>query len=445
MKYTKYIIGVLIGVLILSSVSASASTLQGYQGGTGISTATSSDVGKVLTVSSSTPYLTYTLSVATGGFTTSTLAGLQDIVWQLQSGNNLLSITTSTLPSTITLTVTTTPTFSSLNVSATTTLNGVVIAGTGYTPYPEYTFGPDTNTGLDSSAPDVMNLVNGGTNTITMTSSNRVGIGTSTPATKLVVNGTSTVAGNSIVSGQMTISSLGTGLVKSTAGALGNATSGTDYAPATSGSSILKGNGSGGFSAATNGTDYLASSTINVGTGLSKTSDSASTTFTNTGVTSTVAGTNITQSVNGGTVTINTTTTPSFTTVNGINPSTFLTNVTNPKVIQWSASYSTSTQTFTEPIFTFQTTSTIQKIYVASRDSANTLDWNLMYSTDLTAATSTMFKVLSATRTTTSTPTSAKLITSFASSTPGLGQTLTLWSEKASSTITSFTIWYTEQ
>ena len=313
MKYTKYIIGVLIGVLILSSVSASASTLQGYQGGTGISTATSSDVGKVLTVSSSTPYLTYTLSVATGGFTTSTLAGLQDIVWQLQSGNNLLSITTSTLPSTITLTVTTTPTFSSLNVSATTTLNGVVIAGTGYTPYPEYTFGPDTNTGLDSSAPDVMNLVNGGTNTITMTSSNRVGIGTSTPATKLVVNGTSTVAGNSIVSGQMTISSLGTGLVKSTAGALGNATSGTDYAPATSGSSILKGNGSGGFSAATNGTDYLASSTINVGTGLSKTSDSASTTLVNTGVTSIVAGTNITVSNATGTVTVNTTTTPSFT------------------------------------------------------------------------------------------------------------------------------------
>ncbi len=189
------------------------------------------------------------------------------------------------------------------HISATTTVDGVILAGNNYTPYPEYTFGPDPNTGLDSTAPDVMNLVNAGINTMTLTSSNRVGVGTTTPATALVVNG------------DITQTTLSTGLVKSTSGKLINATSGIDYAPATSGTSILKGNGSGGFSAATNGTDYLASSTINVGTGLSKTSDSASTTFTNTGVTSTVAGTNITQSVNGGTVTINTTTTPSFTSI----------------------------------------------------------------------------------------------------------------------------------
>jgi microcystin-dependent protein len=42
------------------------------------------------------------------------------------------------------------------------------------------------------------------------------------------------------------------------AGGFGSATSGTDYAPATSGSAILKGNGSGGFSAAAAGTDYVA-------------------------------------------------------------------------------------------------------------------------------------------------------------------------------------------
>jgi hypothetical protein len=42
------------------------------------------------------------------------------------------------------------------------------------------------------------------------------------------------------------------------AGGFANAASGTDYAPATSGSSILKGNGSGGFSNASAGTDYLA-------------------------------------------------------------------------------------------------------------------------------------------------------------------------------------------
>jgi hypothetical protein len=52
-------------------------------------------------------------------------------------------------------------------------------------------------------------------------------------------------------------------------GGFSSAVSGTDYAPATSGSAILKGNGSGGFSSAVAGTDYLAFSgtaKISVGT-----------------------------------------------------------------------------------------------------------------------------------------------------------------------------------
>lgn len=48
----------------------------------------------------------------------------------------------------------------------------------------------------------------------------------------------------------------GSGLVKVASGVASVASSGTDYAPATSGSSILKGNGSGGFSNAASGTDY---------------------------------------------------------------------------------------------------------------------------------------------------------------------------------------------
>lgn len=48
----------------------------------------------------------------------------------------------------------------------------------------------------------------------------------------------------------------GSGIAKLTSGVLGTATSGTDYAPATSGSSLLKGNGAGGFSNASAGTDY---------------------------------------------------------------------------------------------------------------------------------------------------------------------------------------------
>lgn len=47
-----------------------------------------------------------------------------------------------------------------------------------------------------------------------------------------------------------------TGILKATSGVLSTASSGTDYAPATTGSAILKGNGSGGFSDASAGTDY---------------------------------------------------------------------------------------------------------------------------------------------------------------------------------------------
>lgn len=50
----------------------------------------------------------------------------------------------------------------------------------------------------------------------------------------------------------------GSGLAKLTSGVLSAASSGTDYAPPTSGTSILKGNGSGGFSSASAGTDYQA-------------------------------------------------------------------------------------------------------------------------------------------------------------------------------------------
>lgn len=49
-----------------------------------------------------------------------------------------------------------------------------------------------------------------------------------------------------------------TGILKATSGVIGTATASTDYAPATSGSAILKGNGSGGFSSAAAGTDYAA-------------------------------------------------------------------------------------------------------------------------------------------------------------------------------------------
>jgi hypothetical protein len=51
-----------------------------------------------------------------------------------------------------------------------------------------------------------------------------------------------------------------TGILKGASGVLSAAVSGTDYAPATSGTAILKGSGSGGFSNAAAGTDYVAPS-----------------------------------------------------------------------------------------------------------------------------------------------------------------------------------------
>jgi len=56
----------------------------------------------------------------------------------------------------------------------------------------------------------------------------------------------------------------GSGIVKVASGVASIASSGTDYAPATSGSAILKGNGSGGFSAASAGSDYYAPGSTDV-------------------------------------------------------------------------------------------------------------------------------------------------------------------------------------
>lgn len=73
------------------------------------------------------------------------------------------------------------------------------------------------------------------------------------------------------LSGAATVSSAGTvsltGLSGSSiakgngSGGLANAVASTDYAPATTGSAILKANGSGGFSAASSGTDYAPATT----------------------------------------------------------------------------------------------------------------------------------------------------------------------------------------
>ena len=62
-----------------------------------------------------------------------------------------------------------------------------------------------------------------------------------------------------ITDGGTGASTLPTGILKGAGtGAITAATSGTDYAPATSGSAILKGDGAGGFASASAGSDYVA-------------------------------------------------------------------------------------------------------------------------------------------------------------------------------------------
>jgi len=78
----------------------------------------------------------------------------------------------------------------------------------------------------------------------------------------------------------LTISTTVTGLLKGNGTAISAATSGTDYAPATSGSAILKGNGAGGFSSAVAGTDYQVPITAGDGT-----TSGATFTLANSGVT----------------------------------------------------------------------------------------------------------------------------------------------------------------
>lgn len=107
----------------------------------------------------------------------------------------------------------------------------------------------------------------------------------------------------------------------------------------------------------------------------------------------------------------------------------------------WSGIFSTSTNTYDDNfIGTVSATSTIDSVQVASKDSSNTMSWNLFYGTDPTGASSTLFKVFSSDQTTTSTVGSVRTLTPTASSTPGANMFMRLYVYNASTTYTNFTI-----
>jgi len=104
----------------------------------------------------------------------------------------------------------------------------------------------------------------------------------------MVIGGTTPLAGtftSLTATGTTTLATSLTGLAKLTSGVVSTATSGTDYAPATSGTSILYGNGAGGFSNVTIGSGVsFASGTLSAtGSGGTVTSVSGTSPISSTG------------------------------------------------------------------------------------------------------------------------------------------------------------------
>jgi len=132
-----------------------------------------------------------------------------------------------------------------------TTLTGI-LKGTGTTPITIATAGTDyqapitlTTIGTSGAATFIGNTLN--------IPSYATGSGTVTKVSVVSANGLAGTVANDTTTPAITLSTSITGILKGNGTAISAATSGTDYAPATSGTSILYGNGSGGFSNVTVG------------------------------------------------------------------------------------------------------------------------------------------------------------------------------------------------
>jgi hypothetical protein len=114
---------------------------------------------------------------------------------------------------------------------------------------------------ITNTAPDQTVVLNNGTGisvtgtypNFTVTNTAPSSGGTVTSVSVATANGFAGTVANATTTPAITLSTSVTGLLKGNGTAISAATSGTDYAPATSGSSILYGNGAGGFSNVTVG------------------------------------------------------------------------------------------------------------------------------------------------------------------------------------------------
>lgn len=258
--------GVLVAVQQVANIQTNGTV-------TNVSAVGQNGIGIVTTNPTTTPVITLNLgaitptSVSTGALTatgTTTLAtsltgslqasnGVVSAISNTGSGNNVLA----TSPSLTSPTIGSGITFSG-STSGTTILQPTAVAS-GTLTLPATT---DTLVGKATTDIFTNKSISGATNTLTAIPNSAL------TNSSITIAGTSTSLGGSIT--QDTITGLSTtGLVKRTgANTLAIATSGTDYAPATSGSSILYGNAAGGFSNVTIGTGVSFSGGTLSATGL---------------------------------------------------------------------------------------------------------------------------------------------------------------------------------
>ena len=139
--------------------------------------------------------------------------------------------------------------------------------------------------------------ISNGSGSITVTNTSPSSGGTVTSVSVVSANGLAGTVATATTTPAITLSTTITGVLKGNGTAISAATSGTDYAPATSGTSILYGNGSGGFSNVTIG------SGISFATGTLSATGSGGTVTSVAALTLGTTGTDLSSTVANGTTT----------------------------------------------------------------------------------------------------------------------------------------------